>query len=120
MISNSFVFFDGSKSTEQISNECITGNTSGGIMLTVEGNSPGATPGSISFQLEGCVDLEAKKKGVENWFPISVVNMSDFSTAEEITEQGIYFTIYPGTNRIRCKSSVAIDPNLKVYASILE
>ena len=120
MISNSFVFFDGSKSTEQISNECLTGNTSGAIMLTVEGNTPGATPGSISFQLEGSVDLEAKKKGIDNWFPISVVNMSDFSTAEEITSTGVFFTIYPGTNRIRCKSSVAIDPNLKVYASILE
>lgn len=120
MISNSFVFFDGSKSTEQISNECITGNTAGGIMLTVEGNSPGATPGSISFQLEGCVDLEAKKKGVDNWFPISVVNMSDFNTVEEVSSTGLFFGIFPGTNRIRCKSNVAIDPNLKVYASILE
>lgn len=120
MISNSFVFFDGARSSEQISNECITGNTSGGIFLTVEGNAPGMVPGSINFKVEVSVDLEAKKQGVDNWFPISVVNMKDFSTTEEITEPGVYFSIYPGSQRVRCKSSAAIDPKLKVYASILE
>jgi len=119
-----FVFFDGSieapTTTPVKSNELGLYANAGAMMLHVESNDVSATPSSINFAVEASLDLENKNKGVDNFYTVSVVNMTTFETSQAITGTGIYMVVFPGATRVRLKSTVAIDTKLKVYGITFE
>lgn len=59
------------------------------------------------IQIEGCMDdyNETTRKNLDDadctWFPLAIINSADYSIADKITSNGIYYVSIAGTKRFR-------------------
>ena len=62
---------------------------------------------SPAIQIEGCMDdyNEETRKNLDDadctWFPLAIINSADYSVADKIASNGIYYVSIAGTKRFR-------------------
>lgn len=103
-IKTPFVFFKDETAAKVSDNELyINGNES--LIVTMEGS--------------GEVDIEglADNNGTE-WYPLALINKSDFSIHESLTTSGIYSCSVDGYWKVRANAK-SIDDTLSLFVNLV-